>query len=126
MRASPLVIAALTAATVFLAVPGARSAPAHGTIEVETSDATAHDRQLLDAVARELERHDSLWTSPAPRGTKTFRLKTYASGGVRGLTERRGTVDSVVACKLIRNRLWNLKLRSTAPRTLVITFRFRP
>jgi hypothetical protein len=114
------------AAALVLATPRAGAAPGLGTIDVESTDATAHDRLLFEGVARELERHHDLWTSSPPRGTKTFRVKTHARGSVLGLTEQRSSVDHVAACKLLRHRLWRLKLRSTAPRTVVVTFRFRP
>jgi hypothetical protein len=120
-----LSIAVVAAAALVLATPRAMAAPVLGSIEVQTTDATTHDRELFEGVARELERNGSLWSSP-PRGTKTFRVKTYARGSVRGLTEQGSSVDNVVACKLLRNRLWRLKLRSTTPRTVVVTFRFRP
>jgi hypothetical protein len=116
----PVVLAA------FFAVTQAHADPPGGTIEVETTGATAHDRARFVAIARELEQHEDLWSAAPPRGTKTFRLKTYARGGVRGLTELDASVRNLVACKLLRNRLWRLKLRSTAPRTVVVTFRFRP
>ncbi len=126
VRVVLIVVVAFAAATLGLPTPDVRAAPTLGTIEVEATGATAHDRVLFEAIARELERHESLWISPAPRGTKTFRLKTYARGGVRALTEQRSSVDHIVACKLLRNRLWRLQLRSTAPRAVVVTFRFRP
>lgn len=126
MRVLPILVVAFAAVTLGLATPDVRAAPRLGTIEVEASGATAHDCVLFEAIARELERHEDLWTSPAPRGTKTFRLKTYARGGVRALSEQRSSVDHVVACKLLRSRLWRLKLRSSAPRAVVVTFRFRP
>lgn len=125
VRVVSIALTAFAAALVPV-TPPASADPVLGTIEVEAKDATAHDRKLLAGVARELERNEHLWTSPPPRGTKTFRLKTYARGSVRGLTELGSSVDHVAACKLLRNRLWPLKLRSTAPRAVTVTFRFRP
>jgi hypothetical protein len=122
----PIRVVVVAATTLWLAAPRASAAPVRGTIEVEATDATAHDRRLFHAVAHELERHEDLWTLSPPRGTKIFRLKTYARGGVRGLTEQRGSAKHLVACKLLRNRLWRLKLRSTERRAVVVTFRFRP
>lgn len=105
------------------------AAPPRGTIEVETTDATSHDRVLFEGIARELERQEGLWSSPPTRGSRTFRLKTYARGGVRSIADQGNscqTKEALIACKLLSTRLWRLKLRSTAPRAVVVTFRFRP
>lgn len=120
----------LLVVVLLLAPATAAGAPARGEVRIEASDATAHDRRLLEALARDLEGSDVLWDG-APRGAKTFRLRTYARGGVRGLTELAsslapGSQARIVACKLLRHRLWRLPLRSAAPRTLVVTVRFRP
>lgn len=129
MRTALLAVITLVVAALSLAALRADAAPVLGTIEVETTDATSHDRVLFEGIARELEAQESLWTSPPARGSRTFRLKTYARGGVRTVADHGNTCrtkEALIACKLLGTRLWRLKLRSSAPRAVVVTFRFRP
>jgi hypothetical protein len=99
--------------------------PARGSVKVESVDATDHDRTLFERVANDLAANKSLWRNEA-RGTKTFRLITDPGGGVRGLTEMGSTLHHVVACKLLRNRLWRLPMKGAEKRKVTVTFRFEP
>ena len=100
-------------------------------VEVTMENATADDETRLRAIAKNLEGAVA-WHGDKPTGTKTFRLRVHAQGGVRGLTELASTVtgdraDDIVICKLTRNRLWSAKLRgSGTKRTVTVTFTFVP
>ena len=100
-------------------------------VEVTTEHATADDEARLLAIAKDLEGVVD-WRADKPTGTKKFRLRIPADGGVRGLTELASTVADdgrapAVVCKLTRHRLWSAKLRgSGTKRTVIVTFTFVP